>query len=381
MSRRILLLITDLQIGGTPTVVRELAFRLAKEPDVYVHVACLDRWGPVADQLRDRGIPVTALNASCRFDVRVIFRLSRLICRERIDTVFSFLIHANAAAALARLGIPKPVKKIGPAPKTGTQLVFAPPPKLAASPFQRIRFLQSIQTAQPTPRWHWMLQQMIHHAARRIVVPSPSVAEAARKWAAVPPEKIEIVPNAVELAEFSLLRRNPPGNRVGFIGRLDPVKRIEDLIAAISLLKGNVSLDIFGEGPERRKIESLIDGLDLHHPVDLHGAVGGPAEALAGIDVLVLPSDAEGFGLVLIEAMAAGVPVIGTNVPGIRDVIRDGENGLLVPPRNPQALANAIEKVLSDPSLHEKLSAGGRASVQGRFTWPSVYEQYRALLV
>ncbi len=361
MSRRILLLITDLKIGGTPTVVRELAFRLARERDVYVHVACLDRWGPVADQLRDRGIAVTALNACCRFDAGVVVRLVRLIRRERIDTVFSFLIHANAAAALAR--------------KTGTQLVS----KLGASPFPS--FLQSIQTTQRRPRWHWLIQRAIQHAAQRIVVPSPSVAEAARRWARVPAGKIEIVPNAVEIAEFARPRANPPGKRVGFIGRLDPVKRIEDLIAAVSLLKEDVSLDIFGEGPERRKIESLIDRLDLHHPVDLHGAVNGSADALAGIDVLVLPSDAEGFGLVLIEAMAAGVPVIGTDVPGIRDVIRDGENGLLVRPRDPRALADAIERVLSDASLREKLSAGGRASVQERFAWPSVYERYRSLLL
>lgn len=351
MPRRILLLNTDLQIGGTPTVVRELAFRLSREREVYVYVACLDRWGPVADQLRDRGIAVTALNACCRLDAGVVIRLIRLIRRERIDTVFSFLIHANAAAALARLVT------------------------------RRVRLLQSIQTTQPTPRWHWMLQHVIQHAAQRIVVPSPSVAEAARQWAGVPAEKIEIIPNAVEIAEFSLPRRNPPGKRVGFIGRLDPIKRIEDLIAAISLLKEDISLDIFGEGPQRREIESLIDRLNLHHPVDLHGAVSGSAEALAGIDVLVLPSEAEGFGLVLIEAMAASVPVIGANVPGIRDVIRDRANGLLVPPRDPRALADAIEKVLSDPSLREKLTAGGRASVRERFAWPKVYERYRTLLL
>jgi hypothetical protein len=63
VQRRILLLITDLRIGGTPTVVRQLAVRLATDPNFDIHVACLDRWGPVADRLRDRGIPVTALNA------------------------------------------------------------------------------------------------------------------------------------------------------------------------------------------------------------------------------------------------------------------------------------------------------------------------------
>ena len=351
MRRRILLLVTDLQIGGTPTVVRELALRLSAEQGVQVHVACLDRWGPVADQLRARGIGVTALSACCRLDAGVIFRLIRLIRREQIDTVFSFLIHANAAAALASL--------------------------LS----RHARFLQSIQTTQRHPRWHWKLQRVIQHAADKIVVPSPSVAEAAREWAGIPADKIVVIPNAVEIGEFALPRGNVPGKRVGFIGRLDPIKRIDDVVAAISLLPEDVTLDIYGEGRQRGRIESMVQRLNLGRRVKLHGAVQGSAEALAGLDVLVLPSDAEGFGLVLIEAMAAGVPVIGTNVPGIRDVIVDGVNGLLTPPRNPQALSDAIGKIFSDVSFREKLVAGGRLCVQQRFSWPIVYPQYRAMLL
>ncbi len=350
MPRRILLLITDLQIGGTPTVVRELAIRLAREDGMHVHVACLDRWGPVADQLREKGIAVTALDACSRLDAGVLFRLNRLIHQEQIDTVFSFLIHANAAAAMASL-VNRPV-----------------------------RFLQSVQTTQPTPRWHWMLQNMIQHAAEMIVVPSPSVADAAQNWAGIPPEKIAVIPNAVEISEFAP-HQNIYGKRVGFIGRLDPIKRIDDLITAISLLPDDVTLNIYGEGGERSQIESMVDALNLTQRVKLHGAVQGPVEVLAGMDLLVLPSDAEGFGLVLIEAMAAGVPVIGTNVPGIRDVIVDGKNGILAPPRNPRALANAIERILSDESLRKTLVAGGMANVQENFAWPIVYQQYRMLLL
>jgi glycosyltransferase involved in cell wall biosynthesis len=350
MPRRILLLITDLELGGTPTVVRELAMRLGREQDVTVRVACLDGWGPVADQLRDRGIAVTALGACCRFDLGVVFRLIRLIRRERIDTVFSFLIHANAAAALARISCPQ------------------------------VCYLQSIQTTQPNPRWHWMLQRLIHRAAERIVVPSDSVADVAERWAAIPAVKIAIIPNAVEPGDFSLPRRRPFGKHVGFIGRLDPVKRIEDLVIAISLLSEDVSLDIYGEGPRHSDLESLTDRLALKQRVKLHGAIGGPAEALAGMDVLVLPSDAEGFGLVLIEAMAAGVPVIGADAPGIRDVIRHGVNGLLTPPRDPPTLAAAIERIFTDQNLRESLSAAGLASVAERYNWSNVYPKYRRIL-
>jgi len=351
MPRRILLLITDLEIGGTPTVVRELAIRLSREPWCeHVHVACLDKWGPVADQLRGRSIAVTSLGACCRFDIHVIVRLIRLIRRELINTVLSFLIHANMAASLASI-----VRR-------------------------RVRYLQSIQTTQPHPRWHWKLQRRVHCAAERIVVPSPSVAAAAQQWAGIPAGKIDVISNAVESGEFKLPRDRSSGKRVGFIGRLDPIKRVENLVSAVSMLGADVYLDIFGDGPCRTDIQRTIDQSNLGERIKLHGAVPGAAQALAGMDVLVLPSDAEGFGLVLIEAMAAGVPVIGTNVPGIRDVINDGVNGLLTPPRDPVKLAAAIERVLSEDELTAKLIAGGAAAVAEKYSWQVVLPQYINLL-
>jgi len=168
---RILLLVTDLNIGGTPTVIRELAIRL--KPLADVQVACLARRGPVSDQIESKGIQTTALDASGPRDLRVIHRLHKLISREHIDTVFSFLIHANAAAA-------------------------------AVSLFSRnFRLLQSIQTTQPHPTWHWKVQKFAQRAAEKIVVPSPSVAKVAREWADVPDGKIVIIPNAIDPHEFS----------------------------------------------------------------------------------------------------------------------------------------------------------------------------------
>ena len=119
--KRILLLITDLEIGGTPTVVRELAVRLRESGDMHVEVACLSKWGPVADQLRDAGVTVTALGASGARDiVSSVMRLVRLVHEHRIDTLFSFLMHANVVAAIVKVLTPK------------------------------LRNIQAIQTTQPT---------------------------------------------------------------------------------------------------------------------------------------------------------------------------------------------------------------------------------------
>src|ERR1051325_10114896 len=170
---RILLLVTDLNIGGTPTVVRELAIRLAPHARARggdIHVASLSPRGPVSDQIAAAGITVHALDAKGPRDARVVARLLKLIKREKIDTVFSFLVHANAAAA-------------------------------AVSLFARdVRFLQSIQTTQPQPKWHWKVQTLAARAAEKVVVPSVSVAHAAEEWSDVATWKIDVIPNAVDPA-------------------------------------------------------------------------------------------------------------------------------------------------------------------------------------
>jgi len=313
-------------------------------------VACLGRRGPVADEIANANIPVTALNARGPMDLLVLRRLMRLISDRKIDTVLSFLVHANAMAAAASLWL------------------------------SDVRFFQSIQTTQPRPRWHWPVQSIAQGAARRIIVPSESVAQVAREWSHVPAEKIVVIPNAIGLNEIvpkERLGAHTP--TVGFIGRLDPVKRIPDLIDAIRKLDG-VRCLIFGEGQERARLERQVAELGLGDRVVLRGPTRGPAEALAQIDLLVLPSEAEGFGLVLIEAMAAGVPVVATNAPGIRDVVRYGQTGLLVPVGARDKLAAAIGRLLNDAALRQRIVDAARADVMNRFSWTRVLPRYVATL-
>lgn len=356
MPRRILLLITDLEIGGTPTVVRELAVRLHRPPGAVVEVACLSTWGPVADQLKSAGIAVTALGCTRAAQFPIAVRgLVRLVRSRGFDTVFSFLIHANAVAAAAAVLL------------------------------RGVRFFQSVQTTQPAPRWHWRLQGLVHNAAGRVVVPSLSAARAAREWAGVPDLKTVVIPNAIDVDSFDAIfrdRRVPePPFHFGFIGRFDPVKRVPDLLeAAHGLATGHVHVDLFGDGPERANIEREIERLGLGEVVTLHGTVPRPHEALSQIDVLVLPSEAEGFGLVLIEAMAAGVPVVATDVPGIRDVVRDTETGVLVPPRTPAAIRGAATMLCLNHEGRRRLVVRARADVERRFAWGSVLPMYESLL-
>jgi glycosyltransferase involved in cell wall biosynthesis len=304
---------------------------------------------------------VTTLDSAGPTDLRTLPRLITLLKRGRFDTVVSFLIHANALAAAA--------------------LPWVPP----------ARWIQSIQTTQPWPRWHWHLQRLVHRAADRIVVPSPSVADAAMAWAGVPAEQIVVIPNAVDPGEFRPASSLKPTKLsptfpaaqpypITFLGRLDRIKDVPTLIDAVAILHGRVQLTIAGEGTDRARIVRRINDCNVQHLVRMAGPVQHPREALAESGLLVLPSLAEGFGLVLIEAMAAGVPVVATDVPGVRDVVRPGQTGLLVPPRDPAALAQAIGQLIDDAPLRSRLIAAAAVDVRQRFAWDVVLPQYLQLL-
>jgi glycosyltransferase involved in cell wall biosynthesis len=349
---RLLLLITDLELGGTPTVVRELAIRL-RRIGVDVEVASLSKRGPVADQLKNAGVPVTALDATGPRDHKVLWRLIRLIRDRRFTTVFSFLLHANVMAATASLLI------------------------------RDVRWIQAIQTTQPWPRWHWMFQRFTQHAAEKIVAPSPSVAAIARDWAGVPPEKIVVIPNAIDPADWidsqsKVPAENPRPYPITFLGRLDPIKDIPTLVSAVAQLSPLVHLHIYGQGADRDRIEKSVENTKA--PVTMHGSISSPQMALVTSGLLVLPSLAEGFGLVLIEAMVAGVPVVATDVPGIRDVVKSEETGLLARASDPVSLAACIRRMVEDPSLRDRLISNAAIRVRDQFTWDAVLRQYCTLL-
>ena len=192
-----------------------------------------------------------------------------------------------------------------------------------------------------------------------------------------------MVPNAVDVESFQEIadcRRVPVEPfQIGFIGRLDPIKRVEDLVASMNgWHPGGAHLHVFGEGPQRSHIENEIRRLGC--PGRSHcTAVTRPHEVLASLDVLVLPSDAEGFGLVLIEAMAAGVPVVAQRVPGIEDV-RDNPTTGMPSRQGPRPPLRRHDVGLPNREWRKSSMAAARADVQRRFSWEAALRQYRLLL-
>ena len=187
----------------------------------------------------------------------------------------------------------------------------------------------------------------------------------------------EVIPNGVNPGEFG---RGEPGGYVLAAGRLVEQKGLDTLIrsyAAARSALGARRLVLAGDGPERGRLESLAASLGLNGNVVFLGSVDRPrlAELLRGADVFAFPSRYEAFGVALLEAMAAGAPVVAARAGGIPEFAVDGENALLVPPDDEAALTAALSRLAGDAELAGRLAAGGRAQA-ARHSWETVVDRY-----
>ncbi len=165
------------------------------------------------------------------------------------------------------------------------------------------------------------------------------------------------------------------------VGRLDTVKALHVVIDAMSRadLAARAVLHIVGEGPERADLEARVTALGLGQAVTFHGFRRDALAFIAHADALVLSSSHEGIPYVLLEALAFGRPAVCTRVGGIPEVVRDGIEGLLVPPADPAALAAALGRLLDDPVLVADLASAGRVRIASEFSAPMMASRYAAL--
>jgi glycosyltransferase involved in cell wall biosynthesis len=225
-----------------------------------------------------------------------------------------------------------------------------------------------------TPFHRWLTRYALAHADR-ITATGLHLATETTRYAprGVP---VTVVPYGVDLARFQPIERPPRQHVViGAASRLSPEKGLDDLLDAFAVVRqrfgDTVSLRIAGEGPERPQLEAQIARLGLGDSVQLLGWLEHehlPA-FLQELDVFTLPSTWEGFGVSAVEASAMQLPVVGTNVHGIPDAVRDGTTGLLVPPADPPSLAAALTRLIDDPVLRSRLGAAGREYVAEQYDW------------
>lgn len=197
--------------------------------------------------------------------------------------------------------------------------------------------------------------------------------------------EVRVIPNGVELAAFegaAPATDVPPGRRILWVNRLDPQKGFPVAVRAFERLAPEVPdavLVVAGDGADRGAVDGLAPA--IRERVVMLGTVSRDdlPGYLAAAEVFVSAAvGQESFGLVLVEAMAAGVPVVATGIPGYRDVVDDGVNGLLVPPRDAAALAGALGRVLGQPDLAKRLAESGRAAAR-RYDWDLVAAELEAV--
>lgn len=229
---------------------------------------------------------------------------------------------------------------------------------------------------------------VVRRAASRLAI-KVAVSSAAANYHAgalgLRPGDFAVVPNAVDVARFADADPFPELRSGGpvllFVGRLERRKGLEQLILAFTMLKTtrpDLRLVVIGDGPERDRCQALLPAR-LRVDVDFLGRVGQGdlPRFYASADVFVSPAlGGESFGIVLLEAMAAGAPVVASDIPGYHSVIEDGVTGRLVPRDDPRALTAAVDALLENPALAEALATQGRRAVND-YDWSAVARRLR----
>ena len=361
MTTRVLQIIPTLVRGGAEKQMVLLATGLARD-EYEVSVCALTSGGPYQRILEDHGIAVEVIGKKWKADPAAYFRLRRHIRHLNPDIVHTWIFAANCYGRQAAfsLGVPN-----------------------------------VIAGERCEDRWksgmHLTVDRLLARRTRAIVVPSSGVRDFYVAHG-VSPDLFCIIPNGIRVAEArSPMSRDaflreldlPENARViGAVGRLWPQKRWKDAIWAAEVLstaRPDVHLVIIGDGPQRWRLERYRDQVHLDGRVHLVGHRDDVPRLMQHFDCLWLTSAYEGLPNSILEAMANGLPVLATDIPGNRDVVSHGETGFLIPLGNRAEFAQRTHELLEDATLRHHMGQAGRQRVLDHFTADLMIERHQRL--
>jgi len=368
---RVLHLVATLLPGGSEFSV----LRLAAAPDTtryLVRVAWLRGEPLLADEFRAAGIEVVRFGMRGKFDPGCLLRLRRYIARERIDIVHTHMDLADFYGALAgRLGGARAV----------VATKHAPDEFRTRRTWKRYPFL--------------LLERLAYEMDDAVIVVSEGLRTFLEKVERLPRRKMVVIGHGIEATSYPATRAEARralglpahGPLIGAVGRLSPEKGQVVLLRALPAILAafpRAACVVAGEGPARAQLEAETRRLGIGDRVVLLGFRRDVPRVLAALDLFVQPSIYEGFGLSLLEAMAAGLPVVASRVGGIPEVVEDGRTGLLVPSQDPAALAAAIVRLLGDAEGAQRLGESAANHARERYSLSRVAERvddlYRNIL-
>jgi glycosyltransferase involved in cell wall biosynthesis len=358
---RLLLVIPTLVRGGAEKQLALLA-RGLPHATFDVHVAVLTHSGPLEASLREANIPVKVIGKRWKFDPLAYWRLRRKMRALKPDIVHTWLFAANAYGRQAAASL-------------GVRHIIAG--ERCVDPWKAA--------------WQLAIDRTLARRTERLVTNSTGVKEF-YVGKGLPDDKWVIIPNGIAeaksqqptsreelLAELGL----PAGARlIGAVGRLWPQKRVKDLIWAADLLKttrDDTHLLIVGDGPQRQRLERYSEQNQATDRIHFLGERDDVPRLMPHFDVLWLASEYEGQSNAVLEAMAAGVPVIATDIAGNRDLVLNDQTGYLVPVGDRFEFTRRTHWLLDDAALKQRLGDAGRQRVRSEFTVERMVERHAAL--
>ncbi|WP_460165050.1 glycosyltransferase [Thermostilla marina] len=354
----------SLSIGGAEVLAQRLAERSAGR--FRISFVCLDEAGESAETVRAQGFAVHVLGRKPGFDRRCATALRRYARENNVDVYLAHQYTPFFYALLSRRGGSRP------------PIVFV----------EHGRFHPDRRS------WkHVLVNRLLLRKNDRVLAVGNQVAEALVKNEGIPARRIEVVYNGVDTAAIATAAesRNLVRRRLGIDGdapvavqvaRLDPIKDHLTALEAFRHVRSRfpqARLMIVGDGPQRNTIERFIVEHTLDQAVMLLGMRRDVPQLLAAADVFVLSSLSEGIPVTVIEAMAAGLPTVVTNVGGLPEVVTR-ETGILVPARDPRAMGEAVAALFADPDRRATLGAAGRERARTLFDERAMHARYAAVL-
>lgn len=345
---RLLVAVDSLEVGGAERHVVDLVLALHREGHA-VTVACSVS-GSLAEALEAARIPVRPLLGKIvkrRVSLRYALELRKILGRESFDLLHAHVYSSAAASALATAG-------------TGVPLVV---------------------TEHTEALWQGMSGRLfsswMYRRVSRVIAVSSAIRRRLIERDHVPPARINVVPNSVPPARdadgdtLSLPAEFGDGPLIGMIARLQPEKGVTSFLKAAAHVAKELPAARFvvvGDGPLWKEMLGLAEVLGVRERVLFLGFRPDAQALIELMDVVAVPSVSEGTPLVVLEAMAAGTPVVASRVGGIPDQICHGREGILVPPGDPRALADALLVLLRSPELARSVGEAGRLRAGTEFS-------------
>jgi len=366
---RVLYVVGSFRAGGAQRHCLALWQRLDRDR-FDPRICCEERNGLLLEDVMSVGMPVIELGVRKLASAKALsamHRLSEYIKNERIDIVHSYLFETNilavAAARMARRG----------------------------------RVIISVRAINNWMGWrHRTANRLVNRFADSITVVSHAVESSVIEKEGADPEKVRVIPNGVEVSENgpprhvardsarSRLDLHRSGPVVGCVANFNRYKDHSTLVQAAQTVVADLPESTFvlvGDGPLRATIEEQVHTVGLDANFVFTGAILDASRAMPAFDLFVLPSLEEGMPNVVLEAMAAGVPVVATDVGGTPEVVVDGKTGLLVPPRCPASLAAAVTELIRDTERAEQMGVEGRMRIASEFSLERMVDAVQDLYV